>query len=153
MSEAQRPEMLWLTRCSCNVSGRWKPTSMSAGDGESLERRAQERLKAAEGQRWEMEPQNQSFRHLQRDLPGKSDGILEWEAGGCVKPLAGSAGSALAGPLTWRRSPPDSGHTQSKPERLVSLANTLRMTRHSCGNFVDCREHWGGMGITNLQYG
>lgn len=107
---------------------------MSAGDGESLERRAQERLKVAGEQRWEIEPLNQSFRHPQIGLPGKWDGILEWEAGGCVKPLAGSAGSVLAGPLTWRRSPPGSGHTQSKPDSLLVR------------NFADYRAYWGRMG-------
>lgn len=116
--------MLWLIRCSCNVSGRWKPTSMSVADAESPERRAQARLKAAEAQRWEMELRNQSFRHLRRDLPGRSGGIREWEAGGYVKPLADSAESALAGPSTWRRSPLGSGRTQSKPEDL--LAGKLR---------------------------
>jgi hypothetical protein len=70
--------MWWLTRCSCSASGRWKPTSMSAGDGESLEHTAQARLKAAGEQIREMEPsRNQSFRHLQMDLHGKSGEILE----------------------------------------------------------------------------
>lgn len=51
--------------------------SMSAGDAESPERRAQARLKAAEEQRWEMGPRNQSFRHLRTDLPGRSGGTRE----------------------------------------------------------------------------
>lgn len=111
--------MLWLTRYSCNVSGRWKLTSMSAGDGESLERIARGRLKAAGEQTLEMEPLNRSFRHLQTDRPGTWDEILEWEAGGCVRLLVGFVDSVLVGPLTCQRSPPGSGHTQSKPDNVT----------------------------------
>lgn len=57
-----------------------------------------------------------------------------------MKPLTGSAETVLAGPLTWRRSPPGSGHTQSKPDDL--LVGKLRCVSYDSlfvGNVLDCR--------------